>query len=176
MLISRGMFDGRGADSDLGSTAHLANLLPAPVVPCLCCDSTRLNPTAPHRVYLMHFPHLDDAGVSKIGTTHCANDDRLRDHTRNGGLLPHTVQIPDRATALHIERPILNHYQPMAPVALRRDLLPQGGATECWSAQIGYPDVLAIDPNIAPDITPNAPAQKDAGNDRSSLPDRTCAG
>lgn len=114
--------------------------------PCLRCDGARLNPTAPHRVYLMHFPHLGDAGVYKIGITHCANDSRLRDHARNGGLLLHTVQVPDRATALHIERLILNHYQPIAPVSLRRDLLPQGGATESWSAHIGYPDLLAIAP------------------------------
>ena len=117
----------------------------------------------------------------KIGITHCANDNRLRDHTRNGGLMLHTVQVPDRATALHSERLILNHYQPMAPVSLRRDLLPQGGAIECWSAPIGYPDLLAIDPNIEQSQGarhhPQRPsAEEDAGNDRSPLPARTCAG
>ncbi|ACU37521.1 hypothetical protein [Actinosynnema mirum] len=109
--------------------------------PCLRCDGARLNPSAPHRVYLFHFPDLGEAGVYKVGITHCANDNRLRDHTRNGGLLLGVAQVADRATALHVERLILDHYQALAPVSLRRDLLPQGGATECWAAHIGFPDL-----------------------------------
>ncbi|WP_143139122.1 hypothetical protein [Lentzea waywayandensis] len=112
--------------------------------PCLRCDGARLNPTAPHRVYLFHFPQLGNAGVYKVGITHCGDDGRLKDHTRNGGLLLDIIEVSDRATALHIERTVLTRYLPIAPVSLARDVLPQGGTTECWSAHAGRPNLRQI--------------------------------
>ena len=109
--------------------------------PCLRCDGARLDPDAPHRVYLVHFPHLGDVGVYKVGITHCVDDDRLKVHQRAGGRVLETVQVRDRATALSLERRILEHYLPAAAVTFPRDLLPHGGATECWSAHAGYPDL-----------------------------------
>ncbi|HEX8867288.1 MAG TPA: hypothetical protein VF821_16635 [Lentzea sp.] len=62
--------------------------------PCLRCDGARLDPTAPHRVYLFHLPQMG-AGVYKIGITRSAHDGRLRTHTRNGGVLLDVVQVRD---------------------------------------------------------------------------------
>jgi hypothetical protein len=92
-------------------------------------------------VYLVHFPHLGDVGVYKVGITHCADDDRLKVHQRAGGVVLHTVQVRDRASALALERRILEHYLPAAEVSFSPDLLPHSGATECWSAHAGYPDL-----------------------------------
>ena len=109
--------------------------------PCLRCDGARLDPDAPHRVYLVHVPHLSDVGVYKVGITHCADDNRLKVHQRAGGIVLATVQVRDRATALTLERRILQDYLPTAAVSFPHDLLPHGGATECWSARAGYPDL-----------------------------------
>ena len=94
-------------------------------------------------MYLAHFPHLGDVGVYKVGITHCADDDRLKAHRRAGGVVLDTVQVRDRASALALERRILEYYLPAAAVAFSPDLLPHGGATECWSAHTGYPDLAA---------------------------------
>lgn len=117
--------------------------------PCLRCDSARLDPDAPHRVYLVLFPHLGDMGVYKVGITHCADDGRLRVHQRAGGRVIDTLQVRDRATALALERHILERYLPAASVTLRRDLLPHGGTTECWSAHAGYPDLAGAAEQLA---------------------------
>lgn len=109
--------------------------------PCLRCDGARLDPDAPHRVYLVHFPYLGDVGVYKVGITHCADDGRLNAHRRAGGVVLHTVQVRDRATALVLERHVLERYLPAAAVSFPSELLPHGGATECWSAHAGYPDL-----------------------------------
>ncbi|GAB3365980.1 hypothetical protein GCM10027300_41850 [Modestobacter lapidis] len=109
--------------------------------PCIRCDGARLDPDAPHRVYLVLFAHLGDVGVYKVGITHCVTDDRLRVHERSGGVVLDTMQVRDRATALAIERRVLEHYLPAAAVALRPDLLPHGGTTECWSAHAGRPNL-----------------------------------
>ncbi|HEY4604275.1 MAG TPA: hypothetical protein VIH08_08055, partial [Blastococcus sp.] len=39
------------------------------------------------------------------------------------------------------ERRVLEHYLPAAAVSFPPELLPHGGATECWSAHAGYPDL-----------------------------------
>lgn len=109
--------------------------------PCLRCDGSRLNPDAPHRVYLVHFPHLGDVGVYKVGITHSVDDARLQTHQRAGGAVLEVVQVRDRATALTLERRILERYLPAAAVSFPRELLPRGGATECWSAHAGHPDL-----------------------------------
>ncbi|MGY1738376.1 hypothetical protein [Geodermatophilus sp. SYSU D00684] len=109
--------------------------------PCLRCDGARLDPDAPHRVYLVHFPHLGDVGVFKVGITHCTDDGRLNAHRRVGGVVLDTVQVRDRATALVLERRVLERYLPAATVSFPPELLPHGGATECWSAHAGYPDL-----------------------------------
>jgi hypothetical protein len=77
--------------------------------PCLRCDGTRLDPDTPHRVYLVHFPHLGDLGVYKVGITHCADDNRLKTHRRAGGVVLDTLRVRDRATALTLERRVLGH-------------------------------------------------------------------
>jgi hypothetical protein len=59
------------------------------------------------------------------------------------------VQVRDRATALALERRVLERYLPAAAVTLARDLLPRGGATECWSAQAGYPDLAVVAGELA---------------------------
>ncbi len=61
--------------------------------PCLRCDGARLDPDAPHRVYLVSFPHLGDVGVYKVGITHCADDGRLKVHQRAGGVVVETVRV-----------------------------------------------------------------------------------
>ena len=62
-------------------------------------------------------------------------------HQRAGGVVLATVQVRDRATVLALERRILQHYLPAAAVSFPHNLLPHGGATECWSAHAGYPDL-----------------------------------
>jgi hypothetical protein len=52
-----------------------------------------------------------------------------------------TVQVRGRATAFALKRRILEHYLPAATVTFPRDLLPRGGATECWSARAGDTDL-----------------------------------
>ncbi|WP_326959555.1 hypothetical protein [Amycolatopsis sp. NBC_01286] len=61
--------------------------------PCLRCDGSKLDPDAPHRVYLIDFPHLGDRGVYKVGITHCANDNRLRSHEKAGGTVLATIEV-----------------------------------------------------------------------------------
>ncbi|GHH57938.1 hypothetical protein GCM10017774_78530 [Lentzea cavernae] len=68
----------------------------------------------------------------------------MQAHVRNGGALVDLIPVRDRATALHVERVVLKNYLAIAPVSLTRDLLPQGGTTECWSAHVGYPDLRQI--------------------------------
>jgi hypothetical protein len=58
--------------------------------PCIRCDGRRLDPDAPHRVYLFLFPHLGAHGVYKVGITHCVDDQRLTQHKRVNG---NTVQL-----------------------------------------------------------------------------------
>lgn len=109
--------------------------------PCLRCDGARLDPAAPHRVYLVQFAHLGDVGVFKVGITHCVDDARLHTHQRAGATVIDLIEVRDRATALALERQILDRYRTAAPVALRPDLLPGGGTTECWGAHAGHPDL-----------------------------------
>lgn len=108
---------------------------------CLRCDGSRLDPDAPHRVYLTHFAHLGDVGVFKVGITHCVDDARLQTHRRAGGTVLEVTEVRDRATALALERRILNRYLPAAAVSFPPEQLPRGGATECWSAHAGHPDL-----------------------------------
>lgn len=109
--------------------------------PCLRCDGRRLDPAAPHRVYLFSFPRLGPRGVYKVGITHCVDDRRLAQHTAVGGQLVQVVEVADRATAFAIETTVLRRFQPQAPASVSSADLPYGGATECWDAMAGYPDL-----------------------------------
>lgn len=109
--------------------------------PCLRCDGRRLDPDAPHRVYLFSFARLGPHGVFKVGITHCADDRRLAQHTAAGGRLVQIVEVGDRATAFAIEATVLRRFQPQAPASVTHTDLPQGGSTECWDAIAGYPDL-----------------------------------
>lgn len=109
--------------------------------PCLRCDGRRLDPAAPHRVYLFSFPRLGPNGVFKVGITHCADDRRLAQHTAVGGRLVQVVEVADRASAFAIEATVLRKFQPQAPVSVTAADLPYGGSTECWDALAGYPDL-----------------------------------
>lgn len=108
---------------------------------CLACDRKVLDPDRPHRVYLIRFPHLGEAGVYKVGITHVVHDRRLRDHQEAGGEVMATVTVPNRASALTIERHVLGFYLPGAAVDLPPAMLPRGGRTECWNALAGFPDL-----------------------------------
>lgn len=109
--------------------------------PCLRCDGRRLDPDAPHRVYLFLFEHLGQNGVYKVGITHCADDHRLAQHTAARGRLVQVVEVADRATAFAIEASVLRTYQPQAPASVTATDLPYGGATECWDAMVGHPNL-----------------------------------
>lgn len=109
--------------------------------PCLRCDGRRLDPEAPHRVYLFKFPRLGAHGVYKVGITHCVDDRRLAQHVAGGGELVQIVDVPDRASAFAIETTVLGRFQPLGPVSLAASDLPQGGASECWDAFAGFPDL-----------------------------------
>lgn len=115
--------------------------LSAGMPPCIRCDGRRLDPAAPHRVYLFLFPHLGAHGVYKVGITHCVDDRRLTQHRRVNGELLSLVTVRDRAAAFAIEASVLMKYQPIGPVAVGPADLPYGGATECWDAIAGYPDL-----------------------------------
>lgn len=112
--------------------------------PCLRCDGRRLDPDAPHRVYLIAFDRLGPRGVYKVGITHCADDRRLAQHATAGGRLLQVVEVQDRATALAMEAAVLRRYQPQAPALIAASDLPQGGATECWDSIAGYPDLALL--------------------------------
>jgi hypothetical protein len=93
--------------------------------PCLRFDSRRIDPEAPHRVYLFKFPRIGGHGVFKVGITHCVDDRRLTQHIAAGGELVQVVDVPDRATAFAIETTVLERVQPMGPVAVSISDLPQ---------------------------------------------------
>lgn len=109
--------------------------------PCLRCDGRRLDPQAPHRVYLIEFAHLGPFGVYKVGITHCVDDRRLAQHRAVGGRVLQVVEVADRASAFAIETLVLRRFQPVAPAAVAPADLPYGGATECWDTLAGYPDL-----------------------------------
>lgn len=109
--------------------------------PCIRCDGRRLDPDAPHRVYLFEFPRLGPRGVYKVGITHCVDDRRLAQHMKVGGRLLQVVEVADRAAAFAIEATVLRRFQPQAPALVSPSDLPYGGATECWDAWAGYPDL-----------------------------------
>lgn len=111
--------------------------------PCLVCDGRRLDPAAPHHVYLFEFPHLQ---AYKVGITHTADDSRLAKHRAAGGSLCEVVEVPNRATALLLERLILDQYRDH-PAEVAEHHFPQGGWTECWDSRVGRPslaDVYAV--------------------------------
>jgi hypothetical protein len=112
--------------------------------PCLRCDGRRLDPEAPHRVYLFKFPRIGGHGVFKVGITHCVDDRRLTQHIAAGGELVQVVDVPDRATAFAVETTVLERFQPMGPVTVSISDLPQGGASECWDAFVGSPDLAEL--------------------------------
>lgn len=114
--------------------------------PCLRCDGRRLDPEAPHRVYLFEFPRLGAHGVYKVGITHCVDDRRLAQQTAAGGRLLQVVDVADRASAFAIEASVLMKFQAVAPVSVAPADLPYGGATECWGALAGHPDLAALVP------------------------------
>lgn len=110
--------------------------------PCLRCDGQHLDPAAPHRVYLFHFPALR---AYKVGITHCADDSRLRAHAARGGDLVEVVTVADRSAAVVLERVVLDRFR-LWPAEVHVGHFPQGGWTECWSTAAGRPalaDVLA---------------------------------
>jgi hypothetical protein len=109
--------------------------------PCLRCDGRRLDPEAPHRVYLFEFPRLGPRGLYKVGITHCADDRRLAQHTSAGGRLLQVITVANRAAAFAIEAGVMRKYQPHAPATVGANDLPYGGATECWDTVAGYPDL-----------------------------------
>lgn len=112
--------------------------------PCLRCDSVALDPTQPHRVYLIAFARLGPAGVYKVGITHSVHDRRLRDHMEAGGQLLATITVADRAGALTVERRVLTAYLPRAAADVPPAALPRGGYTECWDALAGFPDLTSV--------------------------------
>jgi hypothetical protein len=112
--------------------------------PCLRCDGRRLDPEAPHRVYLFKFPRLGAHGVFKVGITHCVDDRRLAQHVGAGGELVQIVAVADRASAFAIERTVLERFRPLGPVTVSASDLPQGGASECWDAFAGYPALALL--------------------------------
>lgn len=109
--------------------------------PCLRCDGQRLDPTAPHRVYLFAFT---DLAAYKVGITHCADDLRLIAHQRIGGQLLEIVTLPNRATAVVAERMVLDRYRHAAAPAATTECFPQGGWTECWAMSAGHPDLKEV--------------------------------
>lgn len=111
--------------------------------PCLRCDGRRLDPEAPHRVYLFEFPRLGKHGIFKVGITHCVDDRRLGQHASVGGRLLQVVTVANRAAAFAIEASILRKFQAQAPAAVSPHDLLYGGATECWDGFAGYPDLGA---------------------------------
>ena len=71
--------------------------------PCLSCDGRRLDPQAPHRLYLFKFPsHRRPRGV-KVGINHSVDDRRLTQHVAAGGELVQVVDVANRATAFAAE-------------------------------------------------------------------------
>lgn len=109
--------------------------------PCIRCDGRRLDPGAPHRVYLFKFARLGPQGVFKVGITHCVDDRRLAQHRAAGGRLVQVVEVADRAAALAVESRVLAKFQPVAPASVGPADPPYGGATECWDALAGFPDL-----------------------------------
>lgn len=109
--------------------------------PCIRCDGARLDPDAPHRVYLFRFPSITNFGVFKVGITHCANDRRLEQHRTNGGELVQIIGVSNRATAFAIETSVLALFQTAAPISVSNSDMPQGGASECWNGMAGHPDL-----------------------------------
>jgi len=95
-------------------------------------------------VYLFVFDHLGAHGVYKVGITHCVDDHRLAQHKKAKGHLLQIVTVSDRASAFAVEASVLRKYQPIAPASVSPADLPYGGATECWDAIAGYPDLAEL--------------------------------
>lgn len=108
--------------------------------PCLNCDGLNMDPRAPHRVYMFHFPAL---GVMKAGITNTADDSRLRAHTARGGRLLELLTVRNRAAALLIERTVLDQFRGW-PTAMTEEQFPQGGFTECWDERGGVPSLARV--------------------------------
>lgn len=109
--------------------------------PCLRCDGHSLDPEAPHRVYLFAFDALT---AYKVGITHCADDSRLRAHRGIGGALQEVVTMPDRATAVVLERLVLDRYRAAPAMSVSAHHFPHGGWTECWDMRAGHPSLAAL--------------------------------
>jgi hypothetical protein len=132
--------------SRCGSERRVSWSTIASAPPCLRCDGRRLDPEAPHRVYLFKFPRIGAHGVFKVGITHCVDDRRLTQHVAAGGELVQVVDVADRATAFAIETTVLERFQILGPVTVSISDLPQGGASECWDAFVGHPDLADLIP------------------------------
>lgn len=65
----------------------------------------------------------------------------LAQHTAAGGRLVQVVEVANRTTGFAIEATVLRKFQPKAPALVTAADLPHGGATECWDAIAGYPDL-----------------------------------
>jgi len=120
--------------------------------PCLHCDGRRLDPDAPHRVYLFAF---DDLAAYKVGITHCADDSRLTAHQRIGGRLLEVVTMPTRATAIVLERVVLDRYRLAVAITATPERFPHGGWTECWDCAAGYPSLAEIAATLTTQVAPS---------------------
>ncbi|WP_433177245.1 hypothetical protein [Actinoallomurus sp. CA-150999] len=124
---------------------------------CLSCTSG-IDPNAPHRVYLMHFPRF---GVFKIGITNLEdrNYDRIHDHESHGGTVVEIVDVPNREAAFTVERAILatvTHYH--SDVSRRQ--FPQGGWTETWRDHAPAVDLKATARELATQEAPGFDRRK----------------
>jgi hypothetical protein len=54
------------------------------------------------------------------------------------------LDVADRASAFALEATVLRKFRPAAPPTVAPADLPQGGATECWDALGGYPDLAEL--------------------------------
>lgn len=108
--------------------------------PCLHCDGLNMDPRAPHRVYLFHFPSLH---VMKTGITNAADDSRLRAHAARGGRLLELLTVRNRAEALLLERTVLDQFRDW-PAEMTEEQFPQGGFTECWDERAGRPSLAGM--------------------------------
>ncbi len=97
---------------------------------CKYCSPTGLQRAAPGILYLMK---NEPFRILKVGvSSEASRKNRIKSHTDNGWEVIKTWAVPDAGLAEAVESAVLSHWRKVigAPIAMRREDMPQGGYSE----------------------------------------------
>jgi recombinational DNA repair protein (RecF pathway) len=97
---------------------------------CKYCAPTGLQRAAPGILYLIKY---DAYRVLKVGVSSTTSrQNRIKSHADNGWEVVKTWDVADAGLAEAVETAVLNHWRKVlgAPIAMRREDMPQGGYSE----------------------------------------------